>query len=563
MKDIYVRTIDLIYKYKQLIQDELHIPDFNEFSLEHFETCLGLLVKIEDDSSELIVTFLDRYKYLVNKKLDEIFSMKEGVSEIDFEIYYKIYYNYEFSINENEFLFYENQINDLQVAANNQHEKHINFSTLPSKYFKKGTFIWICKKIQENIISSLIPDSFKYYTKLFGNSDLVKLEELYFFIIDTFSNKVRDFVTKNSILDPKFFKEGLVSFYYPFLDAILRIKDLDSLNYTDKLLSKNHIIVKEYLNIQKLIFIEKASEIIKQRCFSTNKNDDNNAYNFSRELYIPNVNALYSDILEILIENLIIVKKLELGDIFNINSEETSIVQLNYIKQFINLLYLIIQSCNQSKFKALKLNDDEFGQDNENKAKNIILNIFGNLNKERIYLKTLLLKTLNTNVKGFVDKIVKEFSSIKNNKTIYNELRNYIDKENSQVLVFLFDSLIQIANNSFIIPELKSLFFEVDWLKYEDAITYRYSLRQLCYEINSFKCELFELLQEEKKVYEESNSASLGETSLGKKFFKQSKIQKEMLCFNIRRLNIYDNNCDSPQMIMFVLSKIFFKVNLV
>ena len=36
--------------------------------------------------------------------------MKDGVEEITFETYNKIYDNYEFAINENDFLFYETEI---------------------------------------------------------------------------------------------------------------------------------------------------------------------------------------------------------------------------------------------------------------------------------------------------------------------------------------------------------------------------------------------------------------------------------------------------------------------
>src|SRR5690348_10593405 len=125
------------------------MPDFNEFSLEMFDMCLKLLVKIEEDKSELIMTFIDRYKYLISRKFDEIFGMKEGVTEIDYNTYMKIYDNFEFAINENEFLFYEQQIAEI----NNNPSNDKSIKNLTSKLFKKGTFIWICKKVNENIIS--------------------------------------------------------------------------------------------------------------------------------------------------------------------------------------------------------------------------------------------------------------------------------------------------------------------------------------------------------------------------------------------------------------------------
>ena len=48
VKDIYLRTKDLIYNYKTYINDKMNVAEFNEFEIENFEKCLSLLVKIED-----------------------------------------------------------------------------------------------------------------------------------------------------------------------------------------------------------------------------------------------------------------------------------------------------------------------------------------------------------------------------------------------------------------------------------------------------------------------------------------------------------------------------------
>ena len=170
VKDIYKRTSELIYKYRSYITDEMSIPEFNEFHREKFETCLNLLVKINEDKEELIKIFIERYQYLLSQKYDKLFSMKEGVDEIDYETYSKIYDNYEFAINENDFMFYEEQIKVNSNAV--QNNTTINLRTLSSKYFKKGTFIWICKQIAENIISQLMISVYKSYIELFGEDTI-------------------------------------------------------------------------------------------------------------------------------------------------------------------------------------------------------------------------------------------------------------------------------------------------------------------------------------------------------------------------------------------------------
>ena len=230
VKDIYKRTSELIYKYRSYITDEMSIPEFNEFHREKFETCLNLLVKINEDKEELIKIFIERYQYLLSQKYDKLFSMKEGVDEIDYETYSKIYDNYEFAINENDFMFYEEQIKVNSNAV--QNNTTINLRTLSSKYFKKGTFIWICKQIAENIISQLMISVYKSYIELFGEDTIDNMNALLSFCIESFNKKLFNFLDKskyNSTLaiDPIFFKEGLTAFYQTFI-AELRSKMNDA-----------------------------------------------------------------------------------------------------------------------------------------------------------------------------------------------------------------------------------------------------------------------------------------------------------------------------------------------
>ena len=179
-----------------------------------------------------------------------------------------------------------------------------------------------------------------------------------------------------------------------------------------------------------------------------------------------------------------------------------------------------------------------------------------------IYLGIALCKNLNNSIgiKNLIEKIVKEFPYIKNNKNMNNELRIYIDKQIKETLNYLFDSLIQISD-IYIFEKLKELFNDINWLKYEKAITFRVHLRNICYDLFYFKNEIMNFLNEEKKNYLENKSTAINEAMLNiKNSRKITKYQKEMECLYIRRLNIYSlNDIDAPQGIMQTLAKIFFK----
>jgi hypothetical protein len=198
VKDIYNKSNELIYQYKSKINDKMDVKEFNEFEIEKFETCIGLLVKIEDNKEELMKTFIDRYQFLISGKFDNLFSFKEGVEEISFQTYNKIYDNYEFAINENDFLFYESQINGNIQKENKENggeiKQALNISSLQSKSFKKGTFIWICKKVCEVVLGQIIFNCYQSFIKLFGSEKSDNINTLLFHSIDIFIKKVMSYL---------------------------------------------------------------------------------------------------------------------------------------------------------------------------------------------------------------------------------------------------------------------------------------------------------------------------------------------------------------------------------
>jgi hypothetical protein len=218
-----------------------------------------------------------------------------------------------------------------------------------------------------------------------------------------------------------------------------------------------------------------------------------------------------------------------------------------------------LKSPNNLKFENIKLNS----ADNNESAliRRSVNDIFKSLNKERIYTNILLCKasTMNNGIKINLDKVLKNFTEIRNNKNMYNELRSHLDKEVNETLNCLYDSLVQLLDRE-IYKKLKNLFYDIDWHNYDDAISFRLDLRNLCHELFFLKCELYEILNDERKEYEESNTSTLNEAMMWKNTHKRlSKYQKEMECLHIRRLSIYNSNSGSPQTILFTIAKIFLK----
>lgn len=537
------------------------MPDFNEFSLDLFELCLSLLVKIEDDKTELILTFLDRFKFLINKKFDEVFSMREGIQEIDFSTYIKIYDNYEFAINENEFTFYETQIvNDtgIQTGINvgTTNEKNLNIRNLSSKFFKKGTFIWICKKIHENILTHFIILTYKLFNNLFDKKFSANLNILYNQVIDTFNKKIKDLLEKSGTsLDSIFFKEGLISFYITFYEVLLKINDEKITNsfLQEKIINNNKFLAQIFLSNQQSIFTQKICENIKSSIILINSKI------FDKQIILSECNALHAKVTNMMIEYLQMLKKLELGDLLDLNNDDSTKYYYKNILSLVNVYFFIMKSSNILKFPNMKFknleNEDLHG------LRSLIEKCFDNSNsKEQIYIKIILCKLSNTpqGLKSLNDKFLREFPNIKNNKFMTNELRSFLDKELNETLIYLYDSLVQHMD-LIITSKLKQFFYLNDWLNCKEAITFRIEVRDLCYELLNFKNQLFELLEEEKRSYQENKSSTFNEALLNKKQRKLTKFQKEMECLHIRRLAIYEGNAESPQLIMMTIAKIFFK----
>ena len=402
--------------------------------------------------------------------------MSESVSEINYATFSKIYDNYEFAINENEFLFYEHQLDEFRLkekesnlsgleviqnqtgpTADNRSDNSpalnkINFISsqtsisnnltlnvgnaigssntglgasagniecrnLSSKFFKKGTFIWICKKINENVIGNYLISSFKLFSKLFGDDDLKHIENLFAFVIELFFKKLNDLIEKNKDfkeIDPIFLKEGLSSFYYPFCEALQKIesKSIHSemlshkiLNYNEKILNNylknlylNYILdtSKVYSEITAKIFnnlnnnlkqsssninnnnnLDTNNELTSNYSENTNSNNINNNILFSNP-YINNMgnllfNGFYASstsriflnneisILNNKIQNLIsekisIIKELDIQDILSLTVEETNKIYFNNLISIYEVPFYVISIFNIYKNDSLKFN---------------------------------------------------------------------------------------------------------------------------------------------------------------------------------------------------------------
>ena len=380
VKDIYLRTKDLIYNYKTYINDKMNVAEFNEFEIENFEKCLSLLVKIEDDKKDLIKIFIDRYQYLISCQYDKLFSTKDDVEEISFETYNKIYDNYEFAIKEDDFLFYENEIKNRE--KNNPQppipsssiqlsdfSKKLNLSALASKFLKKGTFIWICKKVCENIISQLMVNCYNSYKALFGEETTDNINTLFNQCVANFNQKIKNTLDKikeknEPLLDPEFFRDGLYSFHKAFSENLLnKVKDekINGAKYISDISDNN----KDLLNIY---FVNMHEEFIKKVTNKINKSleiiikfnksiyDEMNSESFIRlnkNLFENEVNGFYKYIEELFLSYSKQIKSLGLES-FN-KSEflgaETSQLYINHLMSIFALLILIIYSSNKVKFR--------------------------------------------------------------------------------------------------------------------------------------------------------------------------------------------------------------------
>lgn len=644
--------------------------------------------------------------------------MSEGVSEINFATFSKIYDNYEFAINENEYLFYEQQFEEMRLKEKestlsgleqnqnqqnnaNSDNKSDNSSTLnkinlissqssitnnltinvvgnsnaelgmtsgnidcknlSSKFFKRGTFIWICKKINESVIGNYLISSFNLFTKLFGNMDSNHLENFYDFVIEMFFKKLNVLIEKNKDLkeiDPIFLKEGLSSFYYPFCEALHKIdsKIIQSGELSEKILKYNEKILNNYLknfylnyildtakifneSVSKIFLnlndnlkqssnifynnnIENNNDVSSNYSGNTNLNNFNNNSLFSNpninnignvlfnnfyasstaKIYLNNeISILNNRVQNLINEKIIIIKKLEIQDILSLPEEETNKILFNILNSIYEIPFFVIKSFNIYKNDSLKFNifyssgtrSNLTKEENEafendlvltRKKANELLNLqkfiadnLTNLNEKDsekslelkkeyeiifLFFFILFVKSLE-NPKALNEKFLKNFPQIKSNKQMRNNLTSFFENNIKYSLFNLYESIIEIID-CYLFRRLKSLFFDSDWLNYENAITFRLPLRELLIELYHFKRKLLIILEEESKIYNESKLSTLNEALIHKKQRKLSKFQKEMECLSIRRLAIFNLNINEdifPQTIMNIIVKIFLKVS--
>ena len=588
VKDIYNKSNELIYQYKSKINDKLDVKEFNEFEIEKFETCIGLLVKIEDNKDELIKIFIDRYQFLISEKFDNLFKLKEGIDEISFQTYNKIYDNYEFAINENDFLFYESQINGNIQKENKENggeiKQALNISSLQSKSFKKGTFIWICKKVCEVVLGQIIFNCYQSFIKLFGSEKSDNINTLLFHSIDIFIKKVMSYLDNMKLnsseiaLDPVFFKEGLLSFYKSFLSELIakmEDKNIKNEELINKIIENNKELLNVYIIDIHCSFIQELSKIINDKIerlqkYNQKNSDDINVFiKFNKNAYISE-----GEDLSIILENLlskyaIILRNLNL-DNFNENDNlggETNSIYQKHLISLIGLLLMIIQSTNINKFNSNSY-DNYFELIKNNNAYSEIIskykdNIRKHLKKDNIeiiYFFLFLCKQLldSNTLKLITDKFLFEFQQIKKNKNSYNEIKTFIEKEITYSLSYLYDSIIQRTDNE-ILNTLEHLFLDINWVKVtESPATFRLELKKLCYKLYQLRLDLMEILEDEGKLFKETKMGMMESFIPGNNKIK-SLVQIEMEQLQIRRLNIYGENVESPQMIIYVIIKIFLK----
>ena len=606
VKDIYTRTKDLIYNYKTYINDKMNVAEFNEFEIENFEKCLSLLVKIEDDKKDLIKIFIDRYQYLITCQYDKLFSTKDDVEEISFETYNKIYDNYEFAIKEDDFLFYENEIKNreknlsLNQIANSSSmalsdfSKKLNLSSLASKFLKKGTFIWICKKVCENILSQLMVNCYNSYKSLFGEDTTDNINTLFNQCVSNFNQKIKNTLDKvkeknQPLLDPEFFRDGLYSFHKAFNENLLsKVQDekINGVKYMSDISENN----KNLLNIY---FVNMHEEFIKQvtskinnsleKIIKFNKSiyDEANSESFIRlnkNLFQNEVNIFYKYIEELFLSYSKQIKSLGLES-FNKDEflgAETSQLYINHLMSVFALLILVLHSSNKVKFRNNEYEKYFISFNKVMNFKEIIENYKEIINTnfakwkdnyELIYFFIFFIKKckeqinnmnpiITTNINNMTDKFLFEYPILKKDKKLVAFFNDFINKELTQCYPLFFDAIILLENKK-IFDNLKKLFFEPDWLKVDKTpVTFRLELKKYCYQLYQLKLNLNDVLEEESNKFKEAKKNKI---ITDNSYKNKSQVQLEMEKLQIRRMTIYGEVVSSPQEIIYILVKIFLK----
>jgi len=606
VKDIYTRTKDLIYNYKTYINDKMNVAEFNEFEIENFEKCLSLLVKIEDDKKDLIKIFIDRYQYLITCQYDKLFSTKDDVEEISFETYNKIYDNYEFAIKEDDFLFYENEIKNREKnlslnqipnsssMALSDFSKKLNLSSLASKFLKKGTFIWICKKVCENILSQLMVNCYNSYKSLFGEDTTDNINTLFNQCVSNFNQKIKNTLDKvkeknQPLLDPEFFRDGLYSFHKAFNENLLsKVQDekINGAKYMSDISENN----KNLLNIY---FVNMHEEFIKQvtskinnsleKIIKFNKSiyDEANSESFIRlnkNLFQNEVNIFYKYIEELFLSYSKQIKSLGLES-FNKDEflgAETSQLYINHLMSVFALLILVLHSSNKVKFRNNEYEKYFISFNKVMNFKEIIENYKEIINTnfakwkdnyELIYFFIFFIKKckeqinnmnpiITNNINNMTDKFLFEYPILKKDKKLVAFFNDFINKELTQCYPLFFDAIILLENKK-IFDNLKKLFYEPDWLKVDKTpVTFRLELKKYCYQLYQLKLNLNDVLEEESNKFKEAKKTKI---ITDNSYKNKSQVQLEMEKLQIRRMTIYGEVVSSPQEIIYILVKIFLK----
>ena len=219
-------------------------------------------------------------------------------------------------------MFYETEIKNRQqqkqnpIPSNlNDFSKKLNLTSLGSKFLKKGTFIWIYKKVCENILSHLMINCYQSYKSLFGEEATDNINTLFNQCVDNFNLIIKNTLDKikeknEPLLDPEFLRDGLYSFHKTFNDNLLS-KIVDEKINPKKFmfdLSENN---KTLLNIY---FVNMHEEYIKKVTNKINKSlshfmnvnksisEEINTDSFiklNKNLYKTEINSFYKTIEEL------------------------------------------------------------------------------------------------------------------------------------------------------------------------------------------------------------------------------------------------------------------------
>ena len=465
--------------------------------------------------------------------------------------------------------------------------KKLNLSSLGSRFLKKGTFIWICKKVCEKILTELMGKCYKNYKSLFGEDSIDNINTLFNQCVNNFNQKIKNTLDKvkeknQPLLDPEFFRDGLYSFYKSFNEDLLnKIKD-EKINGA-KFLS---IISENNKNLLNMYFINMHEEFIKQVTSKINKSleniikinksiyDELNNESFIRlnkNLLENEVSGIYKYIEELFLTYSKQIKSLGLEG-FNKGEflgAETSQLYINHLMSIFALLIMILHSGNKVKFRNNEYEKYFISFNKVMNFKEIIDNYKEIINKnlgkwkdnyEIIYLFIFFIKkckepvnsinqtNATTNIQNITEKFLFEYPNLKKDKKLVSFFNDFINKELIQCYPLLFNSIVLLETKK-IFDNLKKLFFDVDWLKSDKTpVTFRLELKKYCYQLYQLKLNLNDILEDEGSKFKAKTLKIISDNS----YKNKSQVQLEMEKLQIRRMTIY-------QEIIYELVKIFLK----